>query len=317
MAVQVNSTKKLTIPLNFDLEAEYFEDLLSDNSIILHPNSAQYKILHQMKLFTRAFRDGDKISFNEDLNIIASRVIQMSFLIRAIHLASSHGFKSEIESKLNLFKGSSVIDEPSGVRTRGIDKKWELLSGCMVSAISEDSRFDEHPDIRCTFNSVDLGLACKVLYTKQSDKQINRIIEGAKQIEKSSAEYGSVLVYISNLIDRSYYLPKYPRKHGEFTSFKNANTVMQHLRNEASSIVNNINQKNLAERIRYDANLKTERLKTRAVFFIAQIPTIAELNPTLLTSPHMIRVRNILSFEMDFVDKFNEVGLFLQSYSIS
>jgi hypothetical protein len=119
------------------------------------------------------------------------------FLTKALHRGSAFGLEAFDSHWKGLCSGDPVLTGPSANSTAR-NKSWELLLASLVAPFSSHVRGDE-PDVVFGFNGRAVGLAAKVLYSSEPNKHLERIAEGARQIDCSNVDEGFVVV---NLVEQ-------------------------------------------------------------------------------------------------------------------
>jgi hypothetical protein len=102
--------------------------------------------------------------------------------------------------RLRVLRGPDINLMRAAAQSGDRDVSWELLVGALVSTFARDVDLVEPPDLRCTYGGAKWGLAAKILYSGDPNRHIDRIVEGAKQIERSDADVGLVIVNGVNLV---------------------------------------------------------------------------------------------------------------------
>lgn len=299
-------------------EVDWFESFFGDNSIKIYQHSKLKKYLDNLRTVGNYANGEGELPHNVDLNQYLQKITVFSFMIRAIHMAHKTNFNSQLVSRLKLFTKSDVVHDDESQQSQPLDMIWELIVGSIISDFCSDIRFEE-PDIISTFNNVKWGIACKVIYSKDIAHLRNKIIEGVKQLEKSKANYGCVAININRLVDHSDYLKYNNREEGEISYFPNSDFVIKSLVNSVESVINNLKSNpNFKKRIIYDEKNNSSRDKTRLILLYAQIGTMVNKMPTLVTAPGFYNFRyKPKIYESEFWKKFNEVGKKLQDYTIA
>lgn len=301
---------------NIDKDAFWFEALLKSMDIYINKSSLLAKDIGNMKLFGRAARGELDLSVNDETPTFFKRVLGISFIIKAIHRALKTPAAKSISSKLKLFHGSDILFTTDSDQSQERDYAWELLIGCLCSTFCNSLTFGE-PDLLYQYRNVDWAIACKVLYSKNRDQQIKRIIDGVKQIEKSTAQYGIVVVNVTNLLDHAKFSANKPLKNGESFSFNNPNHPLNMLENELKGIADKIRGFKLNQRLTVDLGTREFRYKTRMLILLGQTVTITEKMPTLLTYCVRYSFRKMYwEAEQDFFKEFNSSGRTVQSHQI-
>ena len=120
------------------------------------------------------------------------------FLTKALQKGFESGLRGFDGHYNELASANPVTTSPDGASSSSRAKAWELLLANLVSTIAKDVR-PEEPDVVCTFEGRRTGLAAKMLYSRAATKQLERIREGARQLENSNVEEGYVAVNLVEL----------------------------------------------------------------------------------------------------------------------
>lgn len=108
-----------------------------------------------------------------------------------------------------LTKGD-VLPTHEGGNTTARNMVWELFIGALVTQFATDVQASD-PDVTCRFMGRTFGLACKCLYTNEPVAQVERIVEGAKQLEGANVDDGMIVVNVVNLLPHDAFFYNYAR----------------------------------------------------------------------------------------------------------
>ena len=240
------------IPLSrgssLDKDAEWFEQLLRQHHVTVANPSAMRTDLDIMKKLGRAFRGEETLPDNADVPCLFRRALGLDFIIKAIYRASKTPSANQILGKLGLFCGPDVLLTDSSPQSQERDLVWEVIVACLSACFTIDLTFAE-PDVRCNHEGTRWGSACKILYTTIRDNQIDRIIDGAKQLESSTADLGCVVVNVSNSINHQRYFGPMLGNPAEFGSFRTAEIPLELLKEDLAGIVENLDRRSLVTRL--------------------------------------------------------------------
>jgi len=126
------------------------------------------------------------------------RVRGTDFITKALHRADASGWTAWQERVQYLLSGIPNLLARS-TRSQARDLAWEILLGAICSGFCSEVSFDE-PDLTCIFNGRRIGIAAKMLYSSKPNKQLNKIVEGAKQGEQAELDDAYVICNITDLI---------------------------------------------------------------------------------------------------------------------
>ncbi|HLA87846.1 MAG TPA: hypothetical protein VJL10_07485 [Anaerolineales bacterium] len=287
--------------------AEWFEQLLQKQSVSIPQASPLQQDIDDLKFIGDAFNGKVQLPVNTDLSDFFRRTLGLAFIIKAIHRSLRSESSQAVLPGLELFRGPDLSLTTIAPQSKERDKTWEYIVACVASAFSSTVKLDE-PDVRCFYSNTDLGLACKIFYTADRDSQIDRLVVGAKQIEKSSADLGCILVNVTNLIDHSKYLRAKPDDPEAFLSFTNWEVPLKLLQADIVNIVQLLRGNKLVERLTQDLRTGQERWKSRGIIFMAQTACAFVTTPMLLTVCVFYGFRRIKGVEALFLTEFNSTA---------
>ncbi|HKO93003.1 MAG TPA: hypothetical protein VJU61_17730 [Polyangiaceae bacterium] len=174
----------------------WFEGRLRDLGITLHPGSRLARGLRKLQDLERSATAGDAIKFPSPVE--GQRwfldALGADFLCKAMH-RGERGLTGFEDRWRSLKSGDPILTGPSelqGKVTRPRDLSWELLLASIVAHFAPVRK--QEPDLVCTFNGMDIGLAAKVSYTGNEGQFLDQIQEGARQIERQGVDAGFVVV---------------------------------------------------------------------------------------------------------------------------
>jgi hypothetical protein len=296
------------IPLSrgssLDKDAEWFEQLLRQHHVTVANPSALRADLDIMKQLGRAYRGEETLPDNADVPHLFRRALGLDFIIKAIYRASKTPAVNQILGKLSLFCGPDVLLTEASPQSQERDLVWEVIVACLSACFTTDLTFAE-PDVRCDYEGTKWGSACKILYTTNRDKQIGRIVGGAKQLGLSTAELGCVVVNVSNSINHQRYFGRMPGNPTEFGSFRSAEIPLELLKEDLAGIVENLDRRSLVTRLTEDLQTGEDRIKTRGVIFLAQTVCGVRAVPMLITRCDWYVFRRIAGVESSYFALLN------------
>jgi hypothetical protein len=313
----INAIKGLPVSsvVNLSEHADWFRRLLQTEGIIPRSDSPFYRSLLSMDLYSQTYKNKSSIAVPDaDFPLFLREVCSTDYMIRAFHRAGENKIKRIFAGRWNSFRGPDICLTRNAPNSNERDTVWELLTAALCLDFIQDVALDE-PDILFTYNCNRWGLACKILHTTDSQHQINRIVEGAKQIESSSAEIGIVVVNVTNQIDHDLFFGPMPgcTTSGTFKSFREPQRPVSLLQKQIQRFVFNIDKKQLDRRLIEDKH-RNLRIKTRGVLFFAQ--TVASVCgvPSLLSMATWYFFRNIEVGQEDFLKRFNHSAQTASTY---
>jgi hypothetical protein len=278
---------------NADLEVEWFKSFLASNAKAIHKNSDLDQML-------QALIDFAKYSKSE-LDRLPSYIVRLL----------SKGYykiQDEFSSHLENFKGTEINLMRKASSSLERNKRWEFVIALIFASICQSvEQGTPEPDVIIKKKNIKWALPCKVLYSEKPGKQLQTIIKGIKQIQASEYHQGIVMVNISNLINHENYFFK-SKNEGEYYSYSNFEYAMSDFKKETMGIFENIKNSNANfNSIFYDKNNK-RRSKAKAILWFAQVVTLVQNKPVLLTQPLMTSLNNGL---------FEEVQSILEDFTVS
>jgi hypothetical protein len=207
--------------------------------------------------------------------------------------------------RLRVLRGPDINLMRAAAQSGDRDVSWELLVGALVSTFARDVDLVEPPDLRCTYGGAKWGLAAKILYSGDPNRHIDRIVEGAKQIERSDADVGLVIVNGVNLVphDELFHVTD----GGLIHNFNDAAEPKRMLRDAADRFFKGINTPSILRRLTAEAD-GTPRHKTRGVLLFLQ--AVFGFRGAIATASvaHLFEFRKILAGERKFHLLFNKAA---------
>lgn len=170
---------------------------LAEGGVRLHPDSELGRGLDELdSLAARAAQVVRFPSASEAYHHYL-RATGVDFLSKALHRARLRGLEGFARHIRTLGSGNPVLTGPSEAGSGARDASWELLLASLIASFAA-AVAEEEPDLVCSYRGAKVGVAAKVLYSKNSDQLLKLIAKGAKQLERSAAEHGFVVV---NLVE--------------------------------------------------------------------------------------------------------------------
>jgi hypothetical protein len=163
------------------------------------------------------------------------------------------------------------------------DHVWEFLNAASYSEFGDGvdiNMSDEGADVRGKFRRCQWGIECKVFYSTNVSHHIDRIIEGAKQLENDvQVEKGVVAVNVTNCIDHT----AFQRSLIDGSTFRTTDSARDALAATVREIAIETSTPAFQRRFAADKNGKL-RLKCRAVLYIGQTVALAGGRVEVFTS---------------------------------
>jgi hypothetical protein len=192
-------------PMSSDARVNAFSSLVRDIETFRHAvknSGGRIPTRSALDISLEIAKDVAPYFLTEDVPVQIGRLteaIHVTFLMRAYAFAQQNGVIG-FDKWLRHCRGQDILTSRPGKQTQARDFAWEFVVASMCSRFASNTRYAE-PDVRCEFGAERWGIACKVLYTEDVDTQIDRMVEGAKQIARcSDLDHGGVLVNVTPLI---------------------------------------------------------------------------------------------------------------------
>ncbi len=137
-----------------------------------------------------------KFSSAEDAQRFAFDAIGTDFLTKALHRNRCIVDARFDKAWRSLRAGDPILTGPTqlqGPVSRPRDFSWELLLASLVATFATNVRMAE-PDVVCEFQGKRVGLAAKVFYGSNDGQLLDKIQEGARQIQNQNVDQGFVVV---------------------------------------------------------------------------------------------------------------------------
>lgn len=296
---------------SFDDEVAWLRRLLRKKGAVPPSGSTSNDLLAAAENLARAYRQQISLPFTENL---LCNALGTAYVVKAIHRTIRKTARP-FASHWKHFRGADICLTRDARRSEARDKVWEMViaSLCADFARAVDLR---EPDVRCEFRDVDWGIACKNLYSRSASHQINRIVEGAKQVEGSGSELGVVAVNATSLIDRNRFLGPMPGRSGEFFSFTDEEVPISLLVQLLQHIVSLVDRISLIRRLTRTVE-GADRLKTRAVVFFAQAVTSVRGAPMILTALNHLAFRTLTVGEEEFLNRLNHAAQTVMIHTVA
>lgn len=171
---------------------------LQASGVRLHPKSELALGLGELEQLRSRIGDTLRFSSPAEAQMFYFRSTGVDFLSKALHRGKTKGLNGFAKHFGALGSGNPVLTGPSERTSGERDSSWELLLASLIASFSNDVCEVEPPDILCEFSGARIGIAAKMLHSASRDKAPRHIVKGAKQLEKSSADHGFVVM---NLVD--------------------------------------------------------------------------------------------------------------------
>lgn len=166
---------------------------LKDLAVRTDAASALVRALAELGRLQDAARNGAPWSA-EDVRRTYMAASGADFLTKALERGAWVGLRGFDGHYPHIASGNPVLTAPTGESSKARNESWELLLASLLATFAIDVT-PEEPDIRATFEGRRVGVAAKVLYSQNIDKQLERICEGARQLRnQAECDEGYVVV---------------------------------------------------------------------------------------------------------------------------
>jgi len=189
----------VTSEANTGLHARWFRAFLAQRNVKLRPGCPFDVSLATLDRFVQLMQAGRQpaMSLHEKYTL-AANAIGTDFTTKAIHrtIATTESSFTEFWP---LFAVADALQTCAGKQSGARDRLWELLVAAVVADYATEVMPDERPDIHCTYLGQRWGIACKSFYSSDRDRQVDAIVDGAKQLEEAPVDRGIVAVNLANV----------------------------------------------------------------------------------------------------------------------
>lgn len=289
---------------SLDEHAAWLRGYLRGRGIVPAPGSAFDVALKRVDRLGRLAQSPPRQPLPDDEFMKLSRdAFGIDFLVETLRKAE-RWLDTISPEVLRVYRSRDVNLMHHGRGSKDRNVAWEILVGALCSAFARDVALDE-PDVRCRIGQSRWGLAAKVLYSSDPARHVQRIVEGAKQIENADVDLGLVALNASTLVPHDKFFRPLPG--GRVTFFEDPAVPVRMLAEFASAFINEIVRRRVVERLTQDRH-GVARVKTRGVLLFLQ--TLTNLRGVFapLTVAHFFRFREIDCGEQQFCLRFNRAA---------
>lgn len=281
-------------------DQKWFGAFLDDHGIKVKPASALAMHLGDLDAYIKWHVAGHVFPDSQTWCDVVRGAHGLHHIIRVIK-ASNARLPTELVARLRVLSGSNIVLKGPGRQSLARDTMWEILVACGFSGFADNVDMAE-PDVTGTYRGHQWGLPCKCLYTHTAKRQVDRIVEGAKQLEASSAEFGLVMVNVSAIIDHDHFL----RATGDdrILTWPTPQAAFLELRARVRAVIAAWDKTSLVERLRHDRKTGLDRNKTRGVVVFAETCVKTSTTQFDLTLAALYQIRNTIAGEDKFVHAF-------------
>jgi hypothetical protein len=301
--------------LDADKRARWFRAHLAEHSLAPPARSPLDRSLVALASLAAAARGEAEPAADRDFAGELRDAIGVDYMIRVLDRVPADHKPAIAKGYSASFSGADVCLMRDAAQSQERDRAWELLVAGLCANFATEVVLDE-PDVRCQFQNARWGLACKVLYSPDSDRQIDRIVEGAKQIERAPCDLGIVAVNATNLICHNNFIREIPDQPGTFYGFRHPQHAIGLLRVELGALTAAVAKRKTVERLGAD-KAGEPRWKTRAVVFFAQTVALVGRAPVILSMVNWYMFRAVHGNELSFLYGFNDAGQTAATHTVS
>jgi hypothetical protein len=207
--------------------------------------------------------------------------------------------------------GGSPVSIPQ-VRTNERDHIWEILNAGAYCHVAENVQLNDcgaGADLRGTFQGIPWGVECKDIYTEKSERRIDRIIDGVKQLESDETIAKDVVV--ANVTDCIDHAPFQQSIVDPRFMFQSAEEVLAALKSAVRDIALKTCTATLQHRLHHD-KIGQPRDKCRALIYIGQTVALAAGRINVFFSQFSsLRAPSAL-LDRDFAKRYHDGWIALQ-----
>jgi hypothetical protein len=214
----------------------------------------------------------------------------MDYLLRALERARQHFEDDELQGALQAFSGADILMTDAVARRQQRDRAWELLVACIVAPSVRNLHLggNASPDIIFDHDGARFGIECKMLNSQKPGALVDAVVDAAKQLEKSTVEFGVVAVDATCLLQHSQM--DIDHRHRMFRNHREAFTEVESM---LESRIDHARSESTRTRLTVDAKTGLPRDKTRKVLFLAQTVVLVAHEPVTITSVSSLGFRAI------------------------
>lgn len=193
-----------------------FETLLKDNGLVIKKDSDLEKISFAI-LETNSKYKKEIIHDNSiDIRDLFSDFAGLVDIAGKIVKNKTHPDFKQLLPHLEVLNkaGTAVLTTKSKITDDGNNKLMELYIALLCMRFATNIRLDDpnnskgdNPDIMFTYRNKEWAIACKALHSANEKTLYDNIEKGTKQINRSNADKGLVVVNFKNIIDRNQIWP--------------------------------------------------------------------------------------------------------------
>jgi hypothetical protein len=243
-----------------------------------------------METIGLAWDASGKAASQPDMHDFLRSAFGMDYLLRALEGAECYFDKGELAAALQAFSGEDVLMTDAVARRGRRDRAWELLVACIVAPSVRNLHLggNTSPDLAFDYDGARFGIECKMLNSQKPGALVDAVVDAAKQLEKSTVEFGIVAVNATCLLQHSQldigHRHRMFRNHGE--AFTEVESMLE-------SRIDHVRSESARTRLTVDARTGLPRDKTRKVLFLAQTVVIVAYEPVTITSVSSLGFRAI------------------------
>jgi hypothetical protein len=263
----------------------------------IHPDSSLERALRALETVTAWTRGAPvPVLTPEERYAIASEAFGIDFLTKALH-----GSFADLEDPMRDYWPLLVRADANQIRPGQSETArnllWELLVAALVAKFAAQVRRVE-PDLHCTFLDRRWGLACKAFYSFDVDRQVDAIVEGAKQLESASVDRGVVIVNVANI---------FPQRAVFDQDFASSQVAMAFVTSMQREWIARFRAPKVERRL--TSGSRGPRDKTRMVLFFCPALINVRAQPALFCSVEPLEFRRVRHDESRFATSFRKAAV--------
>jgi hypothetical protein len=275
--------------------AAWFREFLVQKGVQLRPDCAFARSLDALDTVAAWTRGAPVPVLSLDARFeIATEAFGTDFMTKSIR-RSAPTLGDAMDEYWPLFAQADPNQIRAGKTETARNLLWELLVAALVANFATEIRRVE-PDLHCTYLGRRWGLACKAFYSFDVDRQVDAIVEGAKQLEGAPVDRGIVIVNLANIFPQ--------RPWFERNDLPTADVAMAHVTAMQRAWLQRFRAPKVERRLTSGAG--GARDKTRLVLFFSPVVINVRDQPSLFCSVEPFEFRRVRDEEARFTLSFRK-----------
>lgn len=278
--------------------AQWFRDFLAGEGVKLRTDCAFSRSLDALERVT-AWARGEPVPLLslDERYAVASEAFGADLFTKAIHRNAAELSRPMVDY-WPLFAQGDPNQIRAGRSATPRNLLWELLVAALVADFATQVRRVE-PDLHCTFQERRWGLACKAFYSTDLDRQVDAIVDGAKQLEDATAvDRGVVVVNLANI---------FPHRPWFDRDFPSAEAAISLAVTTQRDWLERFRAPRVERRLTFGSH--GPRDKTRMVLFFCPILINVRQQPALFCSVEPLEFRRVRDEEARFARSFKKAAV--------